>query len=337
MDLRIELNGSTIFGLLHASIVTSNCFSADSFALTFVMGPPPMGDIMFWSSLSSAYVEIHAAAAYEPVSERLISGMIDAVQVNPTQGTVAIEGRDLSSTMIDAYRQQDFVNQTASEVVSIIAQYHGLAPVVSATSGNVGRYFGDGYTRLSLGQFSRLRSDWDVVVQLARENMFDVFVQGTTLYFQPSVASSSVPVHLALRDLKLINFQRSLNITSSTTARVQSWNSQSVASYDSGSPPSSGAGAPASSGTTAQPFLFSASNLTSQQVTNTAERYSRELSRLGTVLHAEMPWNLALSARTIIFLDETAPAFDTLYQIESIERHYNTTSGSTQIIRAVVV
>jgi phage protein D len=336
MDLQVRLNGSPILGLLHASVITSNCFSADSFALTFVMGPPPLGDTMFWSALSSAYVEISATLPYESTSESLITGMIDTVLVNPTLGTIAIEGRDLSSSMIDAYRQQDFVNQTASEVVSTIAQYHGLTPVVTTTSGNIGRYFGDGYTRLSLGQFSRLRSDWDVVVQLARENRFDVFVQGTTLYFQPSAVASSVPIHLALRDVKLVNFQRSLNITSSTTARVQSWNSQSVASYDSGSPTITGATASGSSGTTGQPFLFTVSNLTSQQVTDSAERYSHELSRLGTVLHAEMPWNLALAARTTIFLDETASTFDTLYQIDSIERHYSTTSGSTQTIRAVV-
>ena len=118
--------------------------------------------------------------------------------------------------MIDAYRQQDFVNQTASEVVSSIAQYHGLTPVVTATSGSVGRYYGDGFTRLSLGQFSRIRSDWDLVVELARENGFDVFVQGATLYFQPANPMNAMPVHLALQEVKTIRFQQALTITSNS-------------------------------------------------------------------------------------------------------------------------
>ena len=35
--------------------------------------------------------------------------------------------------MIDSYRQQDFVNQSASEIVSAIAQYHNLQAVVTPT------------------------------------------------------------------------------------------------------------------------------------------------------------------------------------------------------------
>ena len=336
MELLITLNGSPIHGLLHASIVTTNCFSSDSFALTFAITRSPLGDIAFWSSLPSAYVEVGVTCTYGSISQSLISGMIDSVSVDPIQGTVAIEGRDMSSSMIDAYRQQDFVNQTASEVISTIAQYHGLTPVVTATSGSVGRYFGDGYTRLSLGQFSRIRSDWDLAVALARENSFDVFVQGTTLFFQPANFMDAIPIQLAFRDVKTIRFQQALTVASSSTARVQSWNSQSMASYDSNHEGDGTNSSPGSSAVSNQPFLFSASNFTSQQVTDSAGRYAAELSRLSTVLHAEMPWNLALSPGTIILIDETDSAFDTIYQIDSIERHFSTTSGSTQTIRAII-
>ncbi len=334
MELQVALNGTAVQGLLYASIATTNCFSADSYALTFAMGPSPLVDITFWSSLVSAYVEIAAAASYGPAPRNLISGMINSVAVDPIQGTVSIEGRDLSASMIDAYRQQDFVNQTASEVVSTIAQYHGLTAVVAETSGSVGRYYGDGYTRLSLGQFSRVRSDWDLVVELARENSFDVFVQDTTLFFQPASVADFIPFRLALQDVKSLVFQRAMTITSNPTARVQSWNSQNMASYNDNSP---GAGASGSASTsTGQPFLFAASNFTSQQVTDSAGRYAAELRRLTTMLHADMPWNLALSPGTTILIDETGSEFDTTYQIDSVERRYSTISGSAQTIRAIV-
>jgi hypothetical protein len=336
IDLQIVINGSPIQGLLQGSIVTTNCFSSDSYALTFAMGPLPLQDITFWSSLSSAYVEISFTAAREPTLYSLISGMIDVVHLNPVQGIVTVEGRDLSSRLIDSYRQQDFVNQTASEVASAVASYHGLTPVVTTTSGNVGRYYGDGYTRLSIGQFSRLRSDWDLLVQLARENSFDVFVAGTGLFFQP-ISSGNIPVHLSLRHVKSIRFERTLTIASNAIARVQSWNSQTMASYaGSSSIAGSAAALQAPDAANNQPFLFSASNLTSQQVTDSAGRYADELSRLGIILHIEMPWDISLHPRTIILVDETGSSFDTTYKIDYIERHYSTILGSSQIIRAVV-
>ena len=337
IEFQIALNGIPIQGLLHASIVTSNCFSSDSYALTFAMGPFPLGDITFWSSLSSAFVEIGAITAFDPTLHGLISGMVDTIHIDPIQGTVAIEGRDVSASMIDAYRQQDFVNQTASEVASTIALHHGLTPVVTATSSNVGRYYGDGYTRLSLGQFSRLRSDWDLMVQLARENSFDVFVQGSTLFFQPSVLPSDAPIRIAFRDVKAIRFERTLMIASNATARVQSWNSQSMAPYDSRGSNDSGERTQTSPTWNNQPFLFSASNFTSQQVTDATGRYTAELMRLGMLLHIEMPWDLTFSPRTEILVDETNSPLDTLYKIDNIERHYSSTSGSSQIIRSVIV
>jgi hypothetical protein len=337
MELQAIVNGSPVQGLLQASIVTSNCFSSDSYALTFATGPLPLGDIGFWSSLSSAYVEISVIAASQPTSPNLISGMIDSIHFDPIAGIVAIEGRDLSSSLIDSYRQQDFVNQTASEVTSTIASYHSLTPIVTATSSNVGRYYGDGYTRLSLGQFSRLRSDWDLVVQLARENGFDVFVQDRALYFQPSTDSGSIPFHIALRDVKTIRFEQTLTIGSNATARVQSWNSQNMTSYASNAASDDSDAAQAGDIANKQPFLFSASNFTSQQVTDSAGRYAAEIGRLGTMLRIEMPWNLLLSPRTTILIDETDSIFDTIYKIDHIERHYSTTSGSSQIIRAAVL
>jgi hypothetical protein len=330
------VNGRPVEGLLQASFTTSNCFSSDSYSLTLAMGPFPMGDITFWSMLSTGYIEVNQVSGFGQTLQTLTSGMIDTVYFNPIAKVVSIEGRDLSSSLIDSYRQQDFVNQTASEVVSAVALYHGLYPVVTPTTGSVGRYYGDGYTRLSLGQFSRLRSDWDLVVQLARENQFDVFVQDRSLFFQSSTSPDTIPVHLAFRDVRSLRIERSMSVASSTTARVQSWNSQNMTSYASGTSDGSGGVTEAPAATGTQPFLFTAANFTSEQVTDSAGRYTAELTRLATVLHVDMPWDLTLSPRTIILIDETDSSLDTIYKIENVERHYSTISGSGQIIRAVL-
>jgi phage protein D len=245
---------------------------------------------------------------------------------------VSIEGRDLSASLVDSYRQSDFVNQTASEVVASIAAAHGLSAVVTPTFGNIGRYYGDGYTRLSTGQFSRLRSDWDLVVELARECEFDVFVVGRSLYFARSPTIPAVYISITPAEVHAMRFERALAIASGAAARVQAWNSQAMTAYCS----CAAAQTPAA-GSASQPYLFSASNLTSAQVEQSAARYTAEINRLRTTLLLEMPWNLALAPRTGVMLTGTGSLFDGPYMIQTVERHFSTISGSRQTVRAASI
>jgi hypothetical protein len=337
--VEISVNGNPVQGLLRASITSTNCFSADSYSLTFAMNAGGPEDIAFWSVIPAALVEVRAVASnmYGPRYQNLISGMVDSIHIDPVRGTVGVEGRDLSAIMIDSYRQQDFVNQTASEIVATIASYHGLQPIVVPTSGNIGRYYADGYTKVSLGQFSRFRSDWDLVVQLARQSNYDIFVEDRSLYFQPSNILFNFPLPVSMQDMHSIRIQRNLGITNAAAARVQSWNSQNMTAYHSDNAGDAAPSGDQVASAATLPFLFSASNYTAQQVTDAAKRYESELKRLGTVLSLDMPWDLAFLPRSTCLLTDTNSAFDTLYRIDSIERLYSSTSGSRQLIRAAQV
>jgi phage protein D len=297
------------------------------------MGSSPLNDIAVWAALTSGCVEVFTGGAPGEAPTSLITGKIDSVHIDAVNGTAAIEGRDLSASMVDSYQQGDFVNQTASEVVATIAGRHGLSAVVTPTPGFIGRYYGDGYTRLSTGQFSRLRSDWDLVVELARESQFDVFVEGMQLFFQPTLPAPATLVPVTPSMVESMRFNRSLLVAASASARVQSWNSQNMACYDS----SSGAATAPLVGLTSQPFLFSASNFTSAQVTQSAARYTAELNRLQTTLLVEMPWNPQIAPRGGIVLSETGSVLDGLYLVDSVERFYSSTFGSRQAIKAVSV
>lgn len=291
-------------------------------------------EVAFWSSTTSAYVEIDIGGDFGFPQQSLITGSVDTVLIDPICRTVAIEGRDLSASLIDGYRQQDFVNQTASEVVAQVARSHNLIPMITPTSESVGRYYGDGYTRLSLGQFSRIRSDWDLVVELARENGFDAFVQGRMLFFQPANSSLSGLVHLALRDVQRMRIERSLTVSSGTTARVQSWDSRKVASYDSDNIATNSL---PNSSIDRQSFLFSASNFTPSQVADSAERFATELRRLATVLHFEMPWDPRLAPRSQVFFDDLDMFLGTTFLVDSIETRYSSISGSARSVRAISI
>jgi phage protein D len=335
-DLLVCINGVPVIGLLQAVFHATNHFSADTFSLTFGIGKQTPS-LTYWNALSSGYVEVFDTGSSVTDSPILISGMIDTLGVDLIRGLVTIEGRDLSASLVDSYRQADFVNQTASEIVRAIGGYHGLESAVASTSGYIGRYYEDGYTRLSTGQFSRLRSDWDLIVELARENKFDVFVLARTLHFQRSPSSFNTFVLITPEQVLSLHIEVEKAVANTTTTKVQSWNSQHMAGYTGISTNSATQVPPISPSTATQPYLFSVTNLTSDQADSTARRYDDEVSRLATRLVFNGHWNSDISPRTGIFLSGTGTNWDGTYRVESVERHFNARTGSTQTVHAVPI
>jgi hypothetical protein len=105
LEVQVSINGDLIPGVLRASIATTNCYSADTYSLTFAMDVSD--DIGFWSTVSSACLNVTAvvSSALGPSFYNLITGMVDTVHVDPIRRTVGVEGRDLSSSLVDSYRQ----------------------------------------------------------------------------------------------------------------------------------------------------------------------------------------------------------------------------------------
>jgi hypothetical protein len=251
--------------------------------------------------------------------------------VDPVVGVFSGEGRDLSAVLVDSYVQQNFVNQTASEVVAAIAGQHGILAEVIPTFGNVGRYFADGYTRLSLGDFSRYRSNWDLIVELAREQNFDVYMSGSTLYFGPSLAVISSPVQVSLHDVITIQFHRNLRVNAPLGVAVQTWDSQR-ARASRGMAYSASTAAAGSETSSDASYLFTQPNLTPEQADARATMYMREICRLGNQIRIQMPWNLSINPRCIISVTGSGTSSDGLYTVDSVERSYSTTAGSTQFV-----
>jgi hypothetical protein len=312
------VNGTRIDNILTASIASNNCFSADTFSVIVAFGTSESEGVTFWSSLTSAYIEIFTPDMHSTI----ITGMADSIILDWFQGTAKIEGRDLSSLLIDNSPQQDFVNQTAAEIVAAIASKHSLSPVVSATQGNAGRFFGSDFTRLSLTRFSRIRSEWDLVVQLARESLFDVYVVGTSLYFQPANSSSDTPLVVIPRDLASLKINQTLWINSDPIVNVTSWNSQDMKSYGSVIP---------STGTVS-PYVFGGANLTALQITDATSRYAQELVRLKVNLVAETARFSTINPRTAVCLDGFASTLDGPYRINNVNKFYSSAKGFRQII-----
>ena len=333
MSLLVSIDGQPIPGIIKAEVTSTNYFCSDSFSLVFAAGPPPLVDIDTWSNLATGTVELSQSTSPGVAPAFIMTGQVDTIVADVGFQNVVLEGRDLSARLVDSYVQQDFVNQTASEVVTTIGSQYNLNCEVTPTLGNVGRYFGDGYTRLSLGDFSRIRSNWDLIVELAREDNFDVFVSGSTLFYQPVIGTLESALELTRSDVSVLRLTRRMTSGFNISVRVQSWNSQQESAYNStgmldGAQLTSVA--PASQG-----YLFSSSNLTSAQADAYAQRYAREVSRLQTTLHIVMPGIPILFPRTLICLVGCGSSIDGLYQVDAVERHFCAISGTSQTIRAV--
>lgn len=333
MSISLFLSGQKINGLMQVTITSNNYFSCDCFSFTIASDPSSLESLDQLTDLASGPIELRTDPSDDCDATTLLCGTADRASVDPIVGVFSAEGRDLSSALIDSYVQQDFVNQTASEVVATIAGEYGILAEVIPTVGNVGRYFADGYTRLSLGDFSRYRSNWDLIVELAREQDFDVYMNGLTLYFGPAALAVSNPVQLRLHDVISMQFHQNLRLNAPLAVAVQTWDSQQARA--SRGVASSASTAVMGSGTSSgMSYLFSQPNLTPEQADARAAMYVREVCRLGTQVRIRMPWNININPRSVISVTGSGTSFDGLYTVDLVERMYSTTAGSLQLVTA---
>lgn len=333
MVMRLLLGGQQIDGLLRANVVNTNYFSCDTFSFTVAAGSGLQPSFDKLSEQATGNVELSGRQTRAGSFSSLITGTVDRTVMDPILGTFYAEGRDLSAALIDSYVQKNYVNQSASEVVAAIAQQHGLTATVEQTQGNIGRYYADGYSRLSLGDVTRLQSNWDLVVDLARERGFDVYVSGSNLYFGPSHVSTTETVELTRSDLASLQFEQTLLTGSALTVAVQTWDSQKANAYRATA--SDASGSDGGSGAVERRYLFSQPNLTPAQADAWAATYAKELTRLRTVVRASMPWDLRIAPRSLILLNGTNTANDGFYLVDCVERSFCSVAGSMQFISAV--
>ena len=88
--------------------------------------------------------------------------------------------------MIEARVDETFSNRTSSEIAATFAGRHGLQAAVQQTSTPVGRYYQSEHDRLTIGQFAKATTEWDLLAFLAGREGFNLFMDGETLVFGPS-------------------------------------------------------------------------------------------------------------------------------------------------------
>jgi phage protein D len=327
----LVVNGQALAGVIEAEIIANNHFATDRFSATVALGADPAATTTFWASAQTIPLDVQLSVDAINFTS-MIQGLVDTVMLNPATGTLRLEGRDLAAAFIETRTQEAFANRTSSEIATLLAQRHGLAAAVTPTSTPVGRYYESEHDRITLDQFSRATTEWDLLVFLARHEGFDVFVQGTTLYFQPTIQQSQILV-LQPTDVIDLRLRRSLTLARDIEVTVKSWNSRQSSAFTQTARASVSRGAGSASGPP-QRYVYVQPNLTADQALSFAQHKLAELTAHERVMEATMPGELALTPRSQIVLSGTGTDFDQLYYIDVIERSLRVEGGFTQRIRA---
>ena len=335
--IRVLANGIELHGISDARIVTTSCASANWFSLAVALGNDATSSAAFWSSETDITTEIQISIDGGQSFTRIIEGKVDTVALTPLQGIVQIEGRDFTTLLLSANNQETFVNQTSSEIASLVALRHGLTPVVTNTTRLVGGFDTSGHNYVTLNQFSKILTDWDLLSTLARIEDFDLYISGTTLYFQSPQATARKNIWLQPNDISDLRMDRMLLLGSSFQVTVKSWNSwqqQAVTSSVSTSQP--GAVPVNNNGhSSADPqFILTAPNLTPDMADTIAQQQLDLIGRHQRTIEFETPGDPSLTTRDMIVLSGTGTQFNQSYQIESIEHSIGHSKGYSQRIRA---
>jgi phage protein D len=326
-------NGDLIPGLIEVEVTCNSHFSADRFSASFALsGSSPYGSAFWSSELDIAIEVLFSLNASSFIS--LFTGTVDTVSVNATRGLVHITGRDLSAQLIEARTAETFSNRTSSEIASLLANRHDLIPNVVQTTTPVGRYYQDEHDHITLGQFSRSTTEWDLLAFLALQEGFDVSVAGTTLNFLPSNNAVQVPYLVTPTNCIDLRLDRCLTLAQNIEVTVKSWNSrqksafaQTVTGTGNTNDSSSGSSSPLQ-------YVYVRPNLTASQALKYAQQMLNGLAMHERVIEFVVPGDLSLTPVGQLILTGTGTEFDQVYYVDVVERRLNLNDGFTQRVRA---
>ena len=330
--LRAVVNETVIIGPSSAHVTHHSSCIAATFSLLIPLTGAAGPNIQQWLSFNKIHVRIQIATTPAGRFTDLIEGYCDTIQVHPTSRYLRLDGRDRSASLLDSKTSADFQNQTASEIVTSLADRHGLTPVTASISDFVGRRYASNTNIVTLTQFAKLTSDWDILVALAQAHGYDLFVVGTSLYFQPSATSSDPAQDIPYPSLLGIRMSRSLSLSNGVKVTVASWNSaigSAIAESAETTPPNS-----SDSLTQTQKYTMMQPNLSSANAKALATQVAETISGEAMSIQFEMPGEISLDPRRPIRLIGSGTGFDTIYKIGAIVRSYRSHSGFSQAVSA---
>lgn len=326
--------------------VENNSFrGAGTFSLTLATSalPASMGMLNYWAVQTTIQVELSVSVISQSGTDekRLIIGNIDNWHFDPARFEIVADGRDFTGLMIDAKSAgESFKNYTSSQIATILAQRHGLTPVVTATTGRFGEFY-----QIDSAHLTGEQTEWDLITTLAGIENFNVYVDGENLVFapvtDPAKADNYVirwqpPGVLAYPQCNMsedLSFSKALTISKGVTVEVLSWNAkrknkQFVASY----PKVAKGTTPGNSTAKTQVYRVIRNGLSPESATALAQKIYREIIQHEMKFTGSTAGDNLLTPETMVRIEGTASPFDQLYYCDSVRRTLSWDTGYTMTI-----
>ena len=189
----VKINGAAIDAWVEWSTEVTSFTGPSTFSVTLAMAAlPDATNVDYFAASSDLDVEIFAgrptnAASFTATDlTSIFAGKADDVVADWLERSLTLTGRDLSAPLIDTKTSDKYVNQTASQVATTLAGKYGLTPVITATTGKVGKFYKTDHIDLK-----DERTEWDLLTWLAREEGFRAYVKGRELHFEPEPTDDS--------------------------------------------------------------------------------------------------------------------------------------------------
>ena len=247
----------------------------------------------------------------------MVSGKIDMPVLTMEAMSVSISGRDKSASLTEKKRNQKFLNQKSSDIVSTIAQDHGLNPVIVDTGDFSGKVYTQDLARLALN-----RSDYEILSQLAVREGFRWYVEGDDLVFEPKEATGfgtysatwyppNVAAPYAIGNVLTLKLGKDSTASRPQTVTAAGWHHGKKKLYKVTSS-ASGTGTPVE-------HRLHHNGHEQDQLQKKADSFRDDIIRHELNLSATMPGDPTLDPHMGFSLAGTGTVYDTIYQIDEIE------------------
>lgn len=340
----VKVNGELITGWTLFEIDNNGFFSADSFRCTFANAALPVDRNAAWfSEQQDMFVELFIgfppdANSYTPAQlQSWIYGQVDDIDLDPVTNTIEVTGRDLTRLMIDTKTTEKWPNKTSSQIATLIAQAHGLTPVVQATTTKAGKLYAIDFVNLAVEH-----SEWDILTYLADKEGFRAWVRGQSLFFQPvpdptktepyemvwqpRTTERGVPV----ANFEMLKLQRSLTVSRGIQVVIRSFNAKTGKALTVAFPPNKPKSIKVGKSTVgqgSQVYTKTIPGLDRAAALQRAQNWYQQLVAHEMKMQFAFPGDNSLDVTSIVKLSGTGTAWDQNYYPDSISRVMTVNGG----------
>lgn len=323
----------TGFGIatpLECSVHVSAHQTADTFSAELALDDPSDLDESFW--LNEAPIEVVISATNDVASDaftELFVGQVDTAQVNFSQRTVSIKGRDLTAKMIDAKTNKQWPNRSNKDIVTEIASSHGLDVQYAGDTDKSGLKFKDDVNRLS-----DLDSEFNIVVKIAKSMGCIAFVKLRTLFIHPvdQEIGEVYPVYYARPGLfparssvKTLSCSHNKLLAKDISVSIKGWQHKQGKAITS-KVEAKGA-KNNSTGSDTAVYQFRSANPTKEQQGKLAKSRLKEITSHERTCEFDLPGDITLDPTMRIDLTGTGTDADQVYIISDITHKFSFDGG----------